>query len=65
MNNVSGTSTAGDESRSLVDHRVPDRASFFVALVARTQQLAAQASLELFDSCFLKHGVCAYCRGNS
>jgi hypothetical protein len=64
MDNVSGTSTADDESRALVDHCVPDRASFFVALLARTEQFATQASLELFDGCFLKHGVCACCRGN-
>jgi hypothetical protein len=65
MDNVGGTSTAGDESGSVVDHRVPNDAGGFIAIVARTEQFTAQAPLELFDDCFLKDGGRACCRGNS
>src|SRR5712691_11127604 len=59
------TATTDDKAGSPVNHGVPQRTGLTVALVAWTEQGAAQARLEVVHRCCCKHGISACCRGNA
>src|SRR5581483_11667416 len=61
-NHVGLASTAGDERRLLVDHRVPDTPRLVVAWLARCEQLAMQRGPEMADRSGIQHLmlVCRY-----
>ena len=53
---VGDAGTAGDQGRAAVDRAVPDRARLVVVRVARTDELAAQALLELGERGLAERG---------
>jgi hypothetical protein len=63
VHDVGSPRAASDEPGGSVDHAVPDPAGGIIAIIAGSQQLAAQALLESLDLRLFEH--CAGCIGHS